>query len=44
MNIINSDLLTSICQFNEIIDIFHYACSNREKMKSVHFTNKLDPL
>ena len=35
MNTINSDLSYSICQFNEIIDIFHYACSNREKMKSV---------
>ena len=35
MNTINSDLSYSICQFNEIIDIFHYACSNREKMESV---------
>ena len=35
MNIINSDLLTSICQFNEIIDIFHYACSNIENMESI---------
>lgn len=35
MNTINSDLSYYICEFNEIIDIFHYACSNREKMESV---------
>lgn len=35
MNIINPDLSCSICQFNEIIDIFHYACSNRENMESI---------
>lgn len=37
MNTINSDLLYQICEFNEIIDIFHYTCSNRENMESVQY-------